>query len=259
MKERIPAGAERYARVIREGRAGAGLSQQQLADRTGVSRATVAGWETGHSRPDLDALPKLCKALGISLASFFGVREGISREERNLLLAFRGMEEADRQAFVWQAEALAERRRASRMEELKSRVILLYRSDLSAAAGFGGTLEAERGEKIWIFRDETTERADEIITVNGRSMEPTYYDGDELLVEHTDRLREGEIGIFLADGEGYVKEYRKDGLHSHNPAYPTMRFSEGNDGRCVGRVLGKVRTEQRPSEAQIEMLEEMRL
>ena len=110
MKERIPAGAERYARVIREGRAGAGLSQQQLADRTGVSRATVAGWETGHSRPDLDALPKLCKALGISLASFFGVREGISREERNLLLAFRGMEEADRQAFVWQAEALAERR-----------------------------------------------------------------------------------------------------------------------------------------------------
>ncbi len=259
MKERIPAGAERYARVIREGRAGAGLSQQQLADRTGVSRATVAGWETGHSRPDLDALPKLCKALGISLASFFGVREGISREERNLLLAFRGMEEADRQAFVWQAEALAERRRASRMEELKSRVILLYRSDLSAAAGFGGTLEAERGEKIWIFRDETTERADEIITVNGRSMEPTYYDGDELLVEHTDRLREGEIGIFLADGEGYVKEYRKDGLHSHNPAYPTMRFSEGNDVRCVGRVLGKVRTEQRPSEAQIEMLEEMRL
>ena len=259
MKERIPAGAERYARVIREGRAGAGLSQQQLADRTGVSRATVAGWETGHSRPDLDALPKLCKALGISLASFFGVREGISREERNLLLAFRGMEEADRQAFVWQAEALAERRRASRMEELKSRVILLYRSDLSAAAGFGGTLEAEQGEKIWIFRDETTERADEIITVNGRSMEPTYYDGDELLVEHTDRLREGEIGIFLADGEGYVKEYRKDGLHSHNPAYPTMRFSEGNDVRCVGRVLGKVRTEQRPSEAQIEMLEEMRL
>ena len=259
MKERIPAGAERYARVIREGRAGAGLSQQQLADRTGVSRATVAGWETGHSRPDLDALPKLCKALGISLASFFGVREGISREERNLLLAFRGMEEADRQAFVWQAEALAERRRASRMEELKGRVILLYRSDLSAAAGFGGTLEAERGEKIWIFRDETTERADEIITVNGRSMEPTYYDGDELLVEHTDRLREGEIGIFLADGEGYVKEYRKDGLHSHNPAYPTMRFSEGNDVRCVGRVLGKVRTEQRPSEAQIEMLEEMRL
>ena len=259
MKERIPAGAERYARVIREGRAGAGLSQQQLADRTGVSRATVAGWETGHSRPDLDALPKLCKALGISLASFFGVREGISREERNLLLAFRGMEEADRQAFVWQAEALTERRRASRTEELKSRVILLYRSDLSAAAGFGGTLEAERGEKIWIFRDETTERADEIITVNGRSMEPTYYDGDELLVEHTDRLREGEIGIFLADGEGYVKEYRKDGLHSHNPAYPTMRFSEGNDVRCVGRVLGKVRTEQRPSEAQIEMLEEMRL
>lgn len=259
MKERAPAGAERYARVIREGRAAAGYNQQQLADRTGVSRATVAGWETGHSRPDLDVLPKLCRALGLSLASFFGVREGITREEKNLLTAFRGMEETDRQAILWQAEALKERRKAWRAEELRGRAIRLYRSDLSAAAGFGGTLEAARGEKVWIFRDERTERADEIITVNGRSMEPTYYDGDELLVEHTDRLREGEIGIFLADGEGYVKEYRKDGLHSHNPAYPTMRFGEGNDVRCVGKVLGKVRKDQWPSEAQIEMLEEMRL
>ena len=135
----------------------------------------------------------------------------------------------------------------------------MYRSDLSAAAGIGTALDPERGEMVWILSDDRTSQADEILTVNGTSMEPTFCDGDEILVEHTDRIREGEIGIFLVDGEGYVKEYRKDGLHSHNPAYPVMQFSDGNDVRCIGRVLGKVHQEQWPTEAQLELLEEMRL
>ena len=255
MKERAPAGAERYARLIRDGRNARGMNQVQLAEQVGVSRATVAGWETGHSRPDLDLVPKLCRVLGLSLSSFFGVREGISQAERSLLMAFRGMEESDRQAILWQAEALTEKRTAWRREKLKSRVIQLYRSELSAAAGTGSTLEAERGEPVWIFSDERTDRADEIIRVNGQSMEPTFSDGDEILVEHTDRLREGEIGIFLADGEGYVKEYRKDGLYSHNPAYAPMRFSDGNDVRCVGRVLGKVSGSQWLSDEELNLLE----
>ena len=258
MKDRTPAGAERYARVIREGRTKAGMNQQQLADRLGVSRATIAGWETGHSRPDLDLLPRLCSTLGMSLPAFFGIREKITPAERNLLTIFRHMEEEDRMGILWQAEALMEKRRALRMEELRKKAVRLYRSDLSAAAGIGVTLDEARGEQVWLLGDERTRRADEIITVSGQSMEPTYYDGDELLVEYTTELREGEIGIFLVDGEGYVKEYRRDGLHSHNPAYPTMRFSEGNDVRCVGRVLGRVDEAQWPTEAQLEMLEEIR-
>ena len=259
MKARNSTGIERYARVIREARIGANMNQQQLADLIGVSRATVAGWETGHSRPDLDAIPRICKALGISLGSFFGVKEGISREERSLIMTYRAMEEPDKQAILWQAEALLERRRAYRLEKLKDRAIRIYRSELSAAAGFSGTLEAEQGEKVWLFADDRTPRADEIITVNGQSMEPTFQNGDQVLVEHTDRIREGEIGIFLVDGEGFIKEYRKEGLVSHNKAFPMMRFSEGNEIRCLGRVLGKVRDEQWPTESQIELLNEMRL
>ena len=259
MKDRENEAAGRYATVIREKRTAAGLNQQQLAERLGVSRAAVAGWETGHGRPDLDLIPKLCRTIGISLGAFFGVREGLTSAERSLIMTCRSMEEDDRMAIRWQAEALAQRRREQRKDELKSKVIRIYRSELSAAAGFGGTLEGERGEAVWLLADGRTAEADEIITVNGHSMEPTYDDGDELLVAHTDRLREGEIGIFVADGEGYVKEYRKDGLYSHNPAYPVMRFHEGSDVRCIGRVIGKVRAEQWPTEAQMEMIQEMRL
>lgn len=71
-------------------------------------------------------------------------------------------------------------------------------------------------------------------------MEPTFHDGDDLLVEHTERLSPGEIGIFIISGEGYVKEYRLDGLHSHNPKYKTIHPSEEDEVRCVGRVLGVI-------------------
>ncbi len=89
-------------------------------------------------------------------------------------------------------------------------------------------------------------------------MEPTFADGDLVLVQHTETLRPGEIGVFIADGEGYIKEYRKDGLYSHNADYAPMFFREGNDVRCIGRVLGRVDDDQWPTEAQIGMLEEMR-
>ena len=52
--------AGNYAEVIRKGRAAQGMNQQELAERLGVSRNTVAGWETGHSRPDLDTVAAIC-------------------------------------------------------------------------------------------------------------------------------------------------------------------------------------------------------
>ena len=297
MKDRAPGGAEKYAGIIRAGRKKKGLNQQQLAERIGVSRNTVAGWETGHSRPDLETLPRLCDSLGMSMNVFFGREESVTGPERKMLDIFRALEENDRQVMLWQMEALlaqrallraggaAKQKKAGRPrihesgaagsgpagrrsrrtetaaqgEELRRKALQLYRSDLSAAAGFSGTLEAERGEKVWIFADERTDRADEIIAVNGHSMEPTYYDGDLVLVQHTETLRPGEIGVFVVDGEGYIKEYQPDGLYSHNEAYAPMIFQDGSEVRCIGRVLGRIDDEQWPTEAQIEMLEEMRL
>ena len=81
-------------------------------------------------------------------------------------------------------------------------------------------------------------------------------DGDRVLVEHTDRLRPGEIGIFLVDNEGYIKEYRPDGLHSHNPDYGRIPLSGEEPVRCVGRVIGKLKEEQIPSGEQLDMIEE---
>ena len=44
-----------------------GLSQEELAEKTGVSRQSVSKWETGASIPELDKLIQLAKTFGITL------------------------------------------------------------------------------------------------------------------------------------------------------------------------------------------------
>lgn len=48
-------------------------------------------------------------------------------------------------------------------------------------------------------------KVDYAIGVNGNGMEPVYHDWDTLLVEMTDEIDPGDIGIFLVDNESYVK------------------------------------------------------
>ena len=50
-----------------------GYSQQQLANKVGVSRSTVAMWETNSSQPDNDMLRKLSSVLDCSADQLLGI------------------------------------------------------------------------------------------------------------------------------------------------------------------------------------------
>ena len=43
------------------------LTQQQLADRLGVTHQTVSNWENGRSMPNLDTLSDISKKLNIDI------------------------------------------------------------------------------------------------------------------------------------------------------------------------------------------------
>ncbi len=75
-----------------------------------------------------------------------------------------------------------------------------------------------------------------VARVSGDSMEPTYHSGDLVFVHSCEEIPAGHVGVFLMDGQQWVKE-RGDGvLLSHNPAYPPRPMTEGT--RCQGLVLG---------------------
>ena len=262
-KEKLHAhNREMYGDIIRTWRQHRGISQTQLTQALGLSKNLVGNWEAGRSRPDINIIPALCDLLDISISAFFGVpsRPGelTANEQRHInsyrLLGASNQELIDAMMITMQDQAERELRR--RCERSFERT---FKNAQLTAAGTGNPLEDSRhGQYVYVLSDRISCRADEIITVTVTSMEPTYHDGDDLFSEHTEYIEPGEIGIFIANGDGFVKEYQPDGLHSHNPEYPVLRFSEGDDVRCVGRVLGAVDPEQYAPDAELEMLEELR-
>lgn len=108
---------------------------------------------------------------------------------------------------------------------------------------------ASAGTGQVVFEDMPTERiqipdipeyrcVSYAIGVNGDSMEPLYYDGDILLIETTLQIEVGEIGIFIVDGEAFVKQLGEGKLISLNKKYKDIPLTECSN--CMGRVVGKL-------------------
>lgn len=55
---------------LRELREGAGLSQAELADAVGVSRETIARWETNQREPNWTSVYDLARALRVDCTAF---------------------------------------------------------------------------------------------------------------------------------------------------------------------------------------------
>ena len=86
-----------------------------------------------------------------------------------------------------------------------------------------------------------THRADMVMRVNGNSMEPTFHDGDMVLIQKVsgrNDCRTGDIIAFTADNMSYIKEFHKNGFYSHNPEYRPMYFKDYETVYCIGRVIG---------------------
>jgi len=62
--------AEWFAERLRELRNGAGLTQEQLAERAGVKRDAVARWERGTREPSWSNVVALADALAVSTEAF---------------------------------------------------------------------------------------------------------------------------------------------------------------------------------------------
>ena len=66
---------------IRQCREEQNLTQQQLADKLGVTNKAVSKWETGRSMPDVALFELLCRELEISLSELLAGRR-LRAEER---------------------------------------------------------------------------------------------------------------------------------------------------------------------------------
>lgn len=230
-----------YAELIRNSRRGKGLSQEELGAMVSVGKNAVGAWESGRSRPDLSSVPVICEALDLSLGDFFGIPEAeaqaaASAVPEEVAVRYRALTPAHRKMVLREMDMLLEMQEEARKAPRK--LMRIYRNELSACAGTGISIGESRGEAVWIEETPVTKQADELVRISGDSMEPEFHDGDWVLVAHGASIRPGEIGIFTNGDTGYIKVYQRDGLHSLNPAYPTLFFHGEDEVRYIGKVLG---------------------
>lgn len=66
--------------AMKDARTKEGLSQQELADRLGVSRQTINAIEKGDYNPTIRLCVGICRVLGLTLNDLFWEEEGANKK-----------------------------------------------------------------------------------------------------------------------------------------------------------------------------------
>lgn len=118
------------------------------------------------------------------------------------------------------------------------KVIKLF--DIAVCAGDGFYVDdAIESETITV----TNSNVDYAVKISGDSMEPTYRNGDILLVQKTEDLTSGDIGIFNIDNDTMCKKFVRKGkgvlLVPENNKYESIKITNNIECQIQGKVLGK--------------------
>lgn len=241
--------------VIAQARKKAGLSLvkfSKLLEDYGVSVGSVAAnkWELGYSVPSAYQLVAICKALNIDVdLSLF--TQNAPEPELN--------EEGMKKVAAYKADLIATGKYKPKPAVSNIiRFIDMRVSSLAVSAGTGAFLDEGNFEMISFPEHTVPSGADFGLRVSGDSMEPVYHDGQIVWVQQCDRIGVGEVGIFICDGEGFIKMYGEEDpgederenyidstgvlhmkpvMYSFNSKYAPRVVSAHTGFEVVGRVL----------------------
>jgi len=230
-----------------------GLTRKEAADKLkhlgiDISDKTLYGYESGRNSANADMFLSLCKIYKCNniMDTFSETVEDIlfTNNEWKIIEKYRTLDPHGKKMVDFILNEEWDRSTASPQlnEETPLRsapVRLINYYYRLASAGTGQILfDTPPTKRIEIPDIPEYRKADYAIGVNGNSMEPVFFDGDMLLIEMTEEIEPGEIGIFLVNNESYVKKLGEGELISLNPEYAPIPLTENS--KCMGKVLGKL-------------------
>ncbi len=217
------------------------ISRSQLAKQLGVTPSAVANYENGISAPKMELMPKLFQALKCDANYLFMENDRpadtYSVDEVDLIEQYRTLDEFGKNAVKHSLEHEYIRCHSP----IRVPMIDLPFFQFAPSAGTGVYVPDEVDMAyVSVPQTKQARQADYVLQVNGKSMEPEYMDGSCVLVKKQESVNPGEIGIFVVDGESYIKEFRANHLHSLNPEYGDIDLTEDQYVQCMGKVIGKL-------------------
>lgn len=231
--------------VIRQYRRKAHMEQQDVGKQLGCSGNAIGGWETGRNGPSLDVIPRLCEVLNIPIYELMGIpapEPTLPERDARSLSNLRALNDYNRQtADQLVLRLLAEQDQAEQRTLRQYHSRLPYVDQLCPAAGPGAPApDYAEPETLYLRASRASESSDVIMKVNGTSMEPGYPDGCRVFVSTGEETPIGEVGVFIVDGEFFIKQRQADCLYSLNRSHADIRFHENMDIKHYGRVIGIV-------------------
>ena len=237
---------------LKKAREAIGLTQPQVADKLGISDGTYKNYEQGKREPNNTLLLKIADLYEVTTDYLLG-REtkkepdvltrlskeyNLSETEKILVSAYLSISKSERAKFIETIEKTIENKEQEEKNSKPPIFIFRHFNANRASAGFGYDLQ---NDDIWqelaVVDTPEARQADFAVEIEGRSMEPTYKDGDIVYIVIASEVPIGKIGLFTQNGKGYIKEVGESYLISHNPDFPNIYPSDGKI-ECVGRVIG---------------------
>ncbi|WP_456033831.1 XRE family transcriptional regulator [Roseburia inulinivorans] len=228
-----------------------GITQPQLAEMLGVSKGAIGNYETDANSPKATILFKVFDVLKCDANYLFQDEMGnnypmkVSYDEYESIKKYRNLDDHGKELVNYTLDKETERiEKYGKLGEV-SRPVTAFPMRLisyyfkNASAGTGQLMIDNLPDKDIEIPDKPEYRnVSYAIGVNGSSMEPAFQDGDILLVEATQEIEVGDIGIFQINNECFVKKLGEKELISLNKDYKNIPLDE--TAATLGKVIGKL-------------------
>lgn len=196
--------------MLKKGRSKSGYTQAQVAEMLGIKGNTLSGYETGASEPDIDTYLQLCKIYDLDYVSIlekaYNLKPmdeiALSIDEQDHIKKYRSLDSLDKKAIDVLLDTLSKRQseQAAEFIQLESPMLLPFYGRIVSAGTGQYVFDDIPPEMIEVESNHINMQADFAVGVYGDSMEPTYSDGDVLLIKKQPSVNVGEIGIFMING-----------------------------------------------------------
>ncbi len=238
------------------------MSLDEISIKSGIPKGTLSKITAGITKaPPLETMRKLVYSMGYTLDDLdrgLEVSDNFSAAEKAHIKKYRLLDPYGKEAVDGVLDVESRRCEAARKEQMEQASETLRKSreqpeaaeeiappitlhqpfaQVAAAEGAGAFLLDDGYEEISVEMNKYTKQADVILKVVGRSMEPVITDGDRVLVRQQPSVRIGEIGVFIVDGQGYLKEYQEDRLVSLNPDIGDVLVGDLQNAECYGKFI----------------------
>lgn len=225
-------------------------SISKFAENIDIAWTTLDGvLKRGVNKANITSLIKICNGLNIDCESLYYGRilpkqelltqNPLNEVELSHVKKYRSLDQTDKKAIDDLLNTLSSRRMEHPQEfmVIQPPITIPYFGHIASAGTGQFVYDDLPPEMIELEYEMDNMEVDYAIGVNGDSMEPTYSDGDILLIKKQERINIGDIGIFMIDGEAYVKELGNRKLISHNKKYSDISINESVT--CLGKTIGK--------------------